>query len=345
MSTDNFHSGEQLELVERLAELAQSGMPLPSGLRAAANETKSWRLALQFRALAKRFEAGERWDPSSLDESNNSLPPHVLGAIRAGIQSGNLGEALDGLVDQERSYREVWRQLWLAVAYPLVLVVATLTLFFLSLILIVRPMKEVFTDFGTELPVVTQFWISLCDELPGFAGVSSVIVAVLLAGVRIVGGRVAWSRLVSGIPVFGPMIHLAGVSQMLRLLEVMLAQQMPLPEALRLTSFGAADANMQFVARWLGRGAEAGVPLSKLVESTPRLPAAIVPIMRWGEEQGTLPEAIRSAYEMLEGRIRTRGSSIATLLGPLMLIFIGIVMGFMAISMFMPLVSLIQNLT
>ena len=345
MPADNLRSAEQRKLVEQLAELAQSGMPLPSGLRAAADETKSLRLASHFRNLASNFEAGANWDAQSLDESNSSLPPHVLGAIRAGIQSGNLGEALDGLVDQDRSYREVWRELWLALAYPILLVFATMVLFLLSLVLVVRPMKEVYGDFGMELPLATQFWISLSNELPRFVAVSAMGVIVVLVAIRILGGRVGWSRFVSGIPVFGTLIHLAGVSQMLRLLEVMLAQQMPLAEALRLTSSGAADANMQFVSRWFGKGVEAGVPLSRLIESTPRIPPAIVPIIAWGEKHGALPEAIRSAYEMLEGRIRTRGSSIATFLGPLMLMFVGISMGFMAISLFMPLFAIIQNLT
>jgi len=345
MPADNLRSAEQRELVERLAELAQSGMPLPSGLRAAADETKSWRLAGHFRKLASNFEAGANWDAGSLDESNSSLPPHVLGAIRAGIRSGNLGDALDGLVDQDRSYREVWRELWLAIAYPLTIVVATMVLFVLALVLIVRPMKEIFDDFGTELPLATQIWIQLSEEIPAFAAVFTIGCVVILGAVRLIGGRVGWSRFVSSIPVFGPLIHLAGVAQMLRLLEVMLAQQMPLAEALDLTSSGAADANMRFVTRWLGKGVEAGVPLSRLIDSTPRIPPAIVPIISWGEQHGSLPQALRSAYEMLEGRIRTRGSSIATFLGPLMLIFVGVVMGFMVISMLMPLVSIIQNLT
>ena len=100
-----------------------------------------------------------------------------------------------------------------------------------------------------------------------------------------------------------------------------------------------------YVAAWLGRGVDAGVPFSVLIDSTPRLPTSIVPIIRWGEKNGTLDEAIRSAYEMLEVSIRQHGSVVSTLLGPLLLIFVGVAIGMLAISMFMPLVSLIQNLT
>ncbi len=338
-------AAEQRALVERLAELADSGMPLPAGLRAAAAETRSLRLATQFRALAKEFERGGTWDAASLDAGNSSLPIHVLGAIRAGIRSGNLGTALNGLIDQDRTYRDVWRRLALAVAYPFTLLVLTLLLLVAAMLLIVRPMKEVFTDFSMELPAATQLWIYLSNDLPMVLCVSTAVILVVLGGIRFIGGRVAWARFVSGIPVFGPMIHLAGVAQMLRLLEVMCSQQIPLAEALRLTANGAVDANMQFVAQWLSRGVEAGVPLSDLMDSTPRIPATIVPLVRWGEQHGAMGEALRSCYEMLEGSIQQRGSTVSTLLGPLMLIFVGVAVGMLAVAMFMPLFSLIQNLT
>lgn len=344
-AAEQLRTAEQRELVERLAELAQTGMPLPEGLRAAASETRSVRLARQFRKFATAFESGSKWDVATLDESKSSVPPHILGAIRAGILSGNLGDALNGLVDQDRSYRDAWRQLVLALAYPLTLVVLTITLLLLALLLIVRPMKEIFADFGTELPVATQMWIQLSDALPELLLVISVSLALSLIALRLIGGRIGWSRFISGIPLFGNMIHLAGVSQMLRMLEVLVSQNLPLGEALRLTSSGAADANMQFVSQWLAKGVEAGVPLSDLMEATPRLPTVIVPIIRWGEKHGALGDAIRSSYDLLEGSIRHRGSMVATLLGPLMLIFVGVGIGLLAVSMFMPLVSLIQNLT
>ena len=337
-------AAEQRVLVERLAELADSGMPLPAGLKAAAAETRSLRLASQFRGLAKEFERGGTWDAASLAEANSSLPIHVLGAIRAGIRSGNLGTALNGLIDQDRTYRDVWRRLAMAVAYPLILLVFTLLLLVVAMVLIVRPMKEVFTDFGAELPLTTQMWIRLSNDLPMVLCLSAGVFLITMLAIRFIGGRVAWARFLSGIPVFGPMIHLAGVAQMLRLLEVMCSQQIPLAEALRLTSNGAADANMRFVTQWLSRGVEAGVPLSDLMDSTPRIPATIVPLIRWGEQHGAMGEALRSCYEMLEGSIQQRGSTVSTLLGPLMLIFVGVAIGMLAIAMFLPLVSLIQNL-
>lgn len=344
MSEQPLKPKQQREMVERLAELARSGMPLPEGLRAAAEETKSRRLAGELRSLATQLESGAKWEERLVEENASGLPSHVLGVIRAGVRSGNLGDALDSLVDQDRAYRDVLRQLFSTLAYPAILLAATMVLLVSTLILIVRPMKEVFADFGTELPPATQLWITMADTVPSGLMGATILSSCLLLAIRLIGGRVGWARFVSGIPIFGSLVHMAGVSQMLRLLQIMLAHEMPLPEALRLTSAGASNANMRYVSDWLAKGSEAGVPLSELMASTPRVPASIVPIVRWGESNDAMGEAMRSAYELLEGRIRLRGSLLSVLVGPLMLVFVSISIGLLVVAMFMPLVSLIQNL-
>ena len=338
-------SKEQRYVLERLAELCRSGVPLAEGLRAAGNEAKSRSLKLHLSRLASEIESGTRWDEQLSETGTSGLPDHVLGIIRAGLQAGNLGDALDALVDQDRAYRDVKRHLFSSLAYPAFMVVVTLAVVVAALLFIVRPMEDLLVDFGTELPMTTQFWIAIANELPEKLLVFSVVIVALLLAVRLVGGRIGWRRFVAGIPVLGALIHFAGVAQMLRLLQIMVASETPLPAALRLTSSGTTDAHMQFVAQWLADGTEAGASLSELVASTPRLPESIVPILEWGESSGALNEALQNAYEMLEGRIRLQGSLLSVLLGPLLLIFVAITLGLLVLAMFMPMVSLIQNLT
>lgn len=337
-------SQQQREMLELLAEVSRSGMPLPEGLRAAADETHSRRLAGNLRVLASQFESGVKLNESAISQQATGLPPHVIGIVRAGVRSGHLGEALDALIDQDRAYRDIWRHLVSSLAYPTMLLIATLILFVAAVLLIVGPSRALFDDFGTELPGNTLMWIEVANGLPTALAVGGILLTALLLGIRCIGGRVTWARFLAGIPVLGTLFHLAGVSQMLRLMEVMLSHDMPLPEAMRLTSSGVANANMQAVASWLAQGTAAGVPLSDLMEASPRVPASIVPVVRWGEQNNAMSESLRSAYELLEGRIRLQGSLLSVLVGPLMLIFIAVLLGSLLVAMFMPLVSLIQNL-
>jgi type IV pilus assembly protein PilC len=288
-------SHDQLRWMEQLAELSQSGMPLPEGLRSAAEES-SRGLARQLRRLATDLESGVSWE-EVLGNENHGLSPHVMELIRAGLRSGNLGEALNGLVDHHRQRRDVWRQLVSAMAYPLVVFGLGVFLLLFVLLYLVTAMAETFADFGTELPALTMFWINLARVFPPLFFCCVFGFPILLLLVRIFGGAVGWNRFVASIPMFGPMLHWASVAEMIRLLQICTIQEVRLPEALRLTAGAVGNANMSQVSNWLADGTERGVPLAKMLDATPRIPNFIVPVIRWGEQQNALEEALANVLK------------------------------------------------
>lgn len=334
---------DTLRMAERIADLSKSGTPLPDGLRAAASEAGSWRLGRQFRKLATELESGKNWEEVVLDDSQ--LPPHLMGLIRAGIRSGDLGNALNGLIDHHRQCRDVWRQLIWSMAYPALTFTFAVALLLFALIFVVPTFEEIFTDFGTELPAATLFWVKISHTFPTLIAGTIVGLVVLLASVRLFGGRVGWSRFVGSIPIFGPMVHWAGIAEMIRLVQIAIAHDTSLPESFKLTTGAVRNANVAMLSNWLADGTERGVSLGKLMEATPRVPAFIVPVIQWGEKKGALVEALGNAHDLLVGRIHMRNSLLSWMLVPIVFVFVAAVVGGITISMFMPLVSLIQNLT
>jgi len=330
--------------MQQLAELSQSGMPLPEGLRCAAEESHSRAFARQLRRLAADLESGVSWE-GVLASDKHGFSPHLMELIRAGLRSGNLGDALTGLVDHHRQRRDVWRQLVWAMAYPLVVFGFALSLLLLALLYLVPAMAEIFADFGTNLPAFTLFWINLARVFPPLFFCSVLGFLILLLLVRMFGGAVGWNRFVASIPMFGPMIHWASVAEMMRLLQICTVQEVRLPEALRLTASAVGNANMSRVSNWLADGTERGMSLAKMLDATPRIPNFIVPVIQWGEQHSALEEAFGNVHELLIGRIRMRSSLLSGILAPLIFIFIAVTVGGLVIGMFMPLVSLIQNLT
>jgi type IV pilus assembly protein PilC len=117
-----------------------------------------------------------------------------------------------------------------------------------------------------------------------------------------------------------------------------------LPEALRLTADTMRNPNMAFVAHWLSDGTAKGMPLAEMLDVTPRIPNFIVPVIRWGEQHDALGEALTDVHQLLIGRIRLRSSVLGGVLIPLLFIALAATVGGLVVSMFMPLVSLIQNL-
>lgn len=335
---------QQLQWMERLAELAESGMPLPEGLRSAAAETPSRVMTQQLLQLADDLESGSSWDQVLL-APQHGLSPHLMAIVQAGLQSGNLGDALNGLVDHYRQQRDVWRQLIWALTYPITVLAFAVGLLIVALMTLVPAMTEVFTDFGTELPPLTVFWISVGRTFPTLALCGTTGIAIALMLVRMFGGRIGWHRFVASIPVIGPLFHWASVAEMVRLLQICTVQEMQLPKSLELTASAVGNPNMAKVARWLADGVDQGMPLARLLDATPRIPNFIVPIIRWGEKEGALEEAFESVHEILIGRIRMRSTLLSGILAPLIFIFVASTIGSLIIGMYLPLVRLIQNLT
>ncbi|MDA1055300.1 MAG: type II secretion system F family protein [Planctomycetota bacterium] len=125
----------------------------------------------------------------------------------------------------------------------------------------------------------------------------------------------------------------------------MLEYDIPLPDALLLARDGVRDPDVREVAMLFARGVENGRALSDLLTETDRLPASITPFVRWGERTGKLPEALHAITDMLLLRVQMRTLLLRSIAPPMVFIVVGILVGFMIISLFMPLVSLIQGLS
>lgn len=342
---------ESEDLVIAVAELSSAELPLSEGLRAAATEAASPRVAKALRRIATDVENGYALE-SIMSERGDFLPPHVRGLVAAAARTGRLGLALDDLVEHHRASREIWGKVLGAIAYPMiVLTMAIFILVFLP-IFIVPQFKQMFIEFELELPAATKAIIEVSDSLiwlgagPGFwivaAFGSMLFVTMALASLGI--GTPLTNRFTTTMPLVGPIWQWSGAASFSRLLATLLEYDIPLPEALLLTRDGVRDPDIRDIAKLFARGVENGQSLSELMLQFNRLPASIRPFVAWGERTGKLPDALHSVADMLLTRIQMRTVLLRSVAPPLVFILVGLLVGFMVIALFMPLVSLIQGL-
>jgi type II secretory pathway component PulF len=310
------------ELVERIAQIGDSSGLLAAGLRAAAEETESFRLARALRHVAGEIERGRPLD-DVIAGATRRLPPHLAGLIRGAQRTGKLGTVLAEWLENRRATRMHWRSIIAALTYPAITLVLALLLYILLAMAVVRPFKEMVIDMGLRTPVNLNaiYWVST-------TGLNVFLIclaasAAVLAVLRLVGGRVAWSWLMTHIPLLGSTWHWTGVAEMLRSLGLLVEHRLPLPEALRLAGDGATDGYVGRLSRDLARRVEGGTPLFMAIIDQQSLPVSIVPLVRWGEQHAVLPEGLKSAAEMLEGRLKMRSLLLIQIIPPLVFIFVG----------------------
>jgi general secretion pathway protein F len=340
----NLSSRDAAALVEHVAEVSQAGLPLPDGLRAAAQETTSCRLARELNHLAEQIEAGQPLD-EALHARRGQYPNYVAGMIHAAMRTGRLSSVLLDLIEWQRTQSEVRRSLRSTFAYPLTLLALTaLTLLGLGKLLI-EPMLNMFSEFELQLPYVTIAlqWLSTS----GFtlAMWSLLVLAFGLPLLRWIVGPARWRNAIATVPLIGVLWQWSGVAEWSRLLAVLIEQRLTLPESLRLAAGGIRDAHVALVSRRLADAMEQGRTLTESLERERSIPASLVPIVRWGERTDRLGEALRVGAEMFDQRVFMRSELLKSIMPPLLFILVATLALMLIAGLYAPMLTLIEAMS
>jgi len=282
------------------------------------------------------------------------VPADLRGLVRAGLRTGQTGEVLSQYVRHTQRLHDLRRRLALAWGYPLVLVLFAAAIFFFFVWYLVPDFSEIYEDFGTELPTMTQSLVELSkflhNDWPIILAVVAGIGLILWIIWRFALGPAQRRRVLWCLPIVGNVIRSAAIARFARLLGLLIESGVPLPEALRLAGQGAADAELGEAAMYLADVVETGRPLKGDEYACQRFPRTFVQLLAQIENQKpmadavrTLAEACTSSARMFESQARVASQRIAALCQPLILFLLGGLIGYLVIALFLPLVKLLND--
>jgi general secretion pathway protein F len=318
-------------LAQSIADVTAAGLPLAAGLRAAAAESDARRTAAALHRIADELDRGRSLEQVLADPSSR-IPGYLNGLLRATLRTGDFGTAFLELIDHQERLREMRRAVWTALVYPAVLLLLSLALAAFVNHVLAGPLLDVldgwFRDVGFRLPAMAHMAMLVAGWFHR-TGIwylyrALVVLVIVVPVLRWAAGPARWARGLATLPLFGVLWHWSGVAEWTRLVGVLVAHDIPLPEALGLAAAGVRDANLGQVSGLLARGVEQGRALSELLETTGRTPALLAPLVRWGEDTGRLAEALFTASDMYAGRVELRADMLRAILPPLIVIFVGI---------------------
>lgn len=330
--------------VAELVAVTRSQLPLAAGLRAAAAETEHRRVGKALLQVATQVEAGQKLD-DILAQSPQVLPGSIPKLLLSGERGGRLGAALQDIVDHDTLTRDTLRVVRATLAYPLALLILGYISFVFLQFVLVGDLVQMYRDFDIDLPAATVWMANMHRFRWWLIAVPILALVIWLIVVPLCLRRSQRQRVLATVPLLGAMWHWCGVAQATRSLAHLLTQRVQLTEALRVSSSGLRDANVAEVWNQLAAQVEQGIPLSRAMLDTHRLPASIAPLVYWGERTSSLPEALLTISDMLEGRVRLRAQLIRTIAPPILFVVIGGGIYFVIFAVLTPLIMLIQNLS
>ena len=337
---------KDLALASRqLATLMEAGIPLISSLSALIEQLGHPALRKIITQIREKVREG-----SSLADAL-SLHPQVfsallIGMVRAGEMSGTLALTLGRWADFSEHQVALRQRIRAALTYPIFMFVIGLGVLFFLMTFVVPTVTKIFSDLGQALPLPTLLLISLSNFMSGFWwALLSIIVVLgfwLRRTLRTESGALTWDRLKLKLPLVGKLHRKLAVSRWSRTLGTLLHGGLPLLQALEISQGVVGNRLLSQALSQARERIREGDEMSQSLKQSALFPSMVLEMVSVGEKSGELAKMLEKVALTLENEVETDLRSMMSLLEPVMILIMGVAVGFIALSILLPILEMSQ---
>ena len=337
-------TGDLALFARRLGDLLDAGVPMQRAMEQLHRQTRHRHLRAVLADAARRVRGGESLS-RALESQGAVFPRSLVGAVAAGETGGGLVAILQSLADLYEKEDDLRRTVRGATLYPaLVLAVSVATLLVMILYLLPR-LSGLYADLGQQLPAPTRALVAVADFCSRQGPVVAAVLAVAAVAFLVLRARSARVRRLLAaallrLPVIGRIVLGREIVRFTHTLASLVGGGVPLMRALWFAARGAGNPVIGEEVRGFGRRVGEGASLSGVLERSRLGDDALLVMVQVGEEMGQLPESLTKASRVYERELRDRMKVVTTLLEPLLIVGIGLVVGFIVFSMMLPIMEL-----
>ena len=273
-----------------------------------------------------------------------------LGLVRAGEVGGALDETLERLSQFLEKDIELRRKVKAALTYPTIVMVAAVGIVGFLVYYILPQFAAMFKDMGVkEMPVTTQFLIDVSNFAREHTVLTVVMIVLAVVGYRLINGtrfgKKLFDRIRLKMPLFGPLNHKVAVARFARTLSTLMSSGVPILQAFD-TVAGAIDNTILSNAIMTARDSiRQGETIARPLQRSKLFPPMVIHMVSIGEESGALDAMLTKIADFYEAEVDAALAALAAAIEPLLIVVLGFIVGFIVISMFMPLLAIIGSLS
>jgi len=346
-SVGSMKGKDLLTFTIHLATLVEAGIPLVEGLRDLSRNAESENAGKLIDDVRYRVESG-----SSLREALSIHPGSFnnlyLALVGAGEATGKLVFALNSLSVFLEWQMDLKSKVKEAATYPILLSIAMVGVVMLLMVKVVPIFKPMFDQVGTELPFTTQMVINISDFIKHYFIILFFTPILFVIGYKIISakprGRYMLDSLKLKMPIFGELIHKIALSRFCHILSLSLQSGVNVLGALDISISAMGNSRLENSTKRARDSINLGEKIATSLEVTGDFPPLVIRMIGVGEESGTLANSLNKVSQFYDKEIPRTINRIFALFEPIMIIVMGLVVGFIAISIFMPMFKLAQSL-
>lgn len=338
----------QLVLSTRqLATLVKAGMPLLRALHTVTDQLDPGPLRDVFGLVASDVEAGVKLS-EALSSHPRWFPPFYVNMVRAGEVGGLLDEILKRLAELLEKQARLRERVKGAMMYPAFVMIVAVVILGVLMAFVVPTFLGMFTELGSALPLPTRILVIACTAVRTWwwavlLGAGALILAVKAALQTPAGKRLIDSASLR-LPGVGSLIERLVVARFARTFSTLIASGVPILTALETVRATVTNAIIDEALQDVERSLKVGESLARPMELSGVFPPLVTRMVALGEETGQLDRMLAQVADSYEEEVEVQLAGLTQLLEPMLIVFVGGVVGFIVIAMFLPLMSLTKLL-
>lgn len=323
----------------QLATMIDAGLAMVQSLQALAEQTTNKVMRDVIKDVCTRVEGGDSFS-EALNKHPKVFNRLYVCMVGAGERGGLLAEILSRLATYLENAARLRKKVKSAMMYPTVVTIVAIGITIFLLVKVVPVFGDVYKGFGAKLPAPTMGLLALSNAvqkyilyiLPAVIG----IVYGWMAYIKTASGREFWDRLRIRLPIFGVIAHKICLGRFSRTLASLIRSGVPILEVLQIVSNTVGNVVMEKAVRMAAGDIERGEGISSSLGKHPIFPSMIVRMVTAGEQTGKLEQMLEKIADFLDEEVETTLSGLTSLIEPLLIVFLGVTVGGIAICMFLP---------
>jgi type IV pilus assembly protein PilC len=335
--------GELSIFTSQLASLLQAGLPLVSCLEALQDQTEDQVFRIVIRDVRNDISTGTSFSAAvkKFPRSFNSL---FISMVEAGEASGGLAEILGKVAGYFESTVKLTKKVKSAMTYPIAVIGLAIALVNVLLIFVIPVFAAMFADFGAKLPLPTQMLIDVSDFMKHYWWAIALVVYgiyyVVSKYVSTPNGRRQKDQFLVRAPIFGSLVHKIALSRFCRTYATLMRSGVPILRTLEIVASASGKVQVEDACSDIAKHVSQGGQVSDIMAVNSFFPPMMKHMVKAGETTGNVDGMMNKIADFYDVECDATVASLTSLIEPLLIVFLGVVVGGIVMAMFLPIFQL-----
>ncbi|MEA3186536.1 MAG: type pilus assembly protein PilC [Chthoniobacter sp.] len=330
----------------QLATMIDAGLPLVTGLTALYEQCdgkKQAGLKQVIGDLSARVQGGDSFH-DAISKHPKVFNRLYTAMVKAGESGGLIAEILDRLAGFLEASARLRKKVKSAMTYPVIVICIALAITTFLIVRVVPVFGQIFADFGAKLPAPTQFLIDLSDLIRGQWYFIVLVIGGTIFGIRrflaTKRGSELWDVWKLKLPVFGPLLHKICMTRFCRTFAQLIRSGVPILEVMEIVGETSGNSVVEYAIKAVAVNVEKGDQLTAALTREKIFPPMLLRMVAAGEATGKIDVMLEKMSDFWDEEIEAMLDALTSLIEPLLIVFLGVIVGGIVIAMFLPIFKL-----